>query len=88
MGNCTFFLKIFLENAIFLDNLIFLENDFLRKNDCIFLFFFASEVDSEAQSTLRKTIFKREASRVEGYVTPSCPEIRLSVKNLRKLEKT
>jgi hypothetical protein len=48
--------------------------------------FFASEVDSESLSTLRKTIFKREASRVEGYVTPSCTEIRLSVRNLRKSE--
>jgi hypothetical protein len=59
--------------------------------DCIFLknaiSTFISEVDSESLSTLRKIIFKREASRVEGYVTPSCTEMRLSVRNLRKFEK-
>jgi hypothetical protein len=39
--------------------------------------FSLSEVDSESLSTLRSIVFKREASRVEGYVTPCCPEMRL-----------
>jgi hypothetical protein len=59
--------------------------------DCIFpnnaISFFLSEVDSESLSTLRNIIFKRGASRVEGYVTPCCPEMRLSVRNLSKFGK-
>ncbi len=57
---------------------------FLRKCNLNFLI---SDVDSESLSTLRNINFKREASRVEGYVTPSCTEMRLSVRNLRKLRK-
>ncbi len=83
-----FCLKCFLENEIFLDKLKFFGLDFLRKwfhflRNCN-LVFFASEVDSESLSRLRKIICKREASSVEGYVTPSCTEMRLSVRNLRK----
>jgi hypothetical protein len=63
--------------------IIFLESDlhFLRKCNLVF---FASELDSESLSTLRKIIFKRDASSVEGYVTPSCTEMRVSVRILRK----
>ncbi len=50
-------------------------------------FFFPSEVDSESLFTLREIIFKRDASRVEGNVTPSCPEMKLSVRNLSKFGK-
>jgi hypothetical protein len=90
-GTLHFCSEIFLRNEIFLDNLKFFVPIF-KENDCIFLenaisFFFASELDSESLSTLRKIVFKREASRVEGYVTPSCTEMRLSVRNLRKSEK-
>ncbi len=66
-----------------LDNLKFWGPIFLEN---AISFFFASEVDSESLSTLRETIFKREASSVEGYVTPSCTKIRPSVRNLRKSE--
>ncbi len=83
-GKLHFFLRLFLESEIFLDNLKIFRLDFLRKCNLVF---FASEVDSESLSTLRKIIFKREASRVEGYVTPFCIEMRLSVSNLRKIEK-
>jgi hypothetical protein len=80
-GKLHFFLKCFLENEIFFDNLKFFVLIFSN------FVFFASELDSESLSTLLKIVFKREASRVEGYVTPSCTEIRLSVRNLRKSEK-
>ncbi len=79
-GNYTFFLKFILENEIFLDNLKFFVVIFSNLN------FFILEVDSESLSTLQNINFKREASRVEGYVTPSCTETRLSVRNLRKFE--
>jgi hypothetical protein len=77
--------------TIFLDNLKFFRLHFLRKSKIYLrkcnLVFLASELDSESLSTLRKIIFKREASRVEGHVTPSCTEMRLSVRNLRKSKK-
>ncbi len=93
-GEYTFFLKYFLENEIFLDNLKLLILIFSNFN-CIFLenaiFFFCLgdrfRITIYGDSTLRKIIFKREESRVEGYVTPSCTEMRLSVGNLRKSEK-
>ncbi len=69
-GEYTFFLKYFLENEIFLDNLKFFVLIF-SNFDKMHLIFFASELDSELLSTFREIIFKREASRVEGYVTPS-----------------
>jgi hypothetical protein len=58
---------------IILDNLkifVLISSNF----DCIFLenaisIFFYPEVDSESLSTLQNIKFKREASRVEGYVT-------------------
>jgi hypothetical protein len=63
--------------------IIFLESDRIFLENAI-SFFFSSELDSESLSTLREIIFKREASSVEGYVTPSCTEMRLSVRILRK----
>ena len=74
LENLKFFVFIFLESQkVILENAI----------SC----FLGSELDSESLSTLRKIIFKREVSRVEGYVTPCCTEMRLSVRNLRKSEK-
>ena len=59
LENLKFFVFIFLESQkVILENAI----------SC----FLVSELDSESLTTLRKIIFKREASRVEGYVTPSC----------------
>ncbi len=49
--------------------------------------FFVSEVDSKSLSTVRKTIFKREASRIDGYVTASCTKSRLIVSFLKKNQK-
>ena len=61
---------------IFLDNLKFFVFIFLESQQVILenaiSCFLVSELDSESLTTLRKIIFKREASRVEGYVTPSC----------------
>ena len=75
-GNSTFFLKFSQIVPIFLDNLKFFRLHFLRKSKSYLrkcnLVFLVSELDSESLSTLREIIFKREASRVEGYVTPSC----------------
>jgi len=76
---------------IFLDNLKFFRLHFLRKSKSYLrkcnLVFLASELDSESLSTLRKIIFKREASRVEGYVTPSCTRNEAKCQNLRNLRK-
>ena len=63
-------MKIFLENLKFFI-FIFLESQQVILENAISCFL-GSELDSESLSTLRKIIFKREASRVEGYVTPSC----------------